>query len=78
MRFCFLIEKYSWQVIYCENEYDWDHWIIDKLKLHSEDKISIQVIKHKFFGNTYILLDQYYKSQFQINEKNELPSSLNY
>lgn len=48
MRFCFLIEKYSWQVIYCENEYDWDHWIIDKLKLHSEDKISIQVIKHKF------------------------------
>lgn len=77
MRFCFLIEKYSWQVIYCENEYDWDHWIIDKLKLHSEDKISIQVIKHNFFGNTYILLDQY-KSQFQINEKNELPSSLNY
>lgn len=46
MRFCFLHEKYSCQVLYCENKYDWDHGIIDKLKLHSEDEISFQVNKH--------------------------------
>lgn len=46
MRFSFLHEKYSWQVIYCEN--DWVHWIMDKLKLHSKYEYSLQVIKHCF------------------------------